>query len=57
MWVLRNAKWVFWSQNPIGNMLFEMLESLAEQKVIEENEDGQYRYNPQFVPPWTSKET
>ena len=28
-WVLQNAKWVLWSNNPLGNMLSQMLNALV----------------------------
>jgi len=46
------AKWIFWTDNPIGNMLHSILEILVEAGVLEKNEDEQYRYNPDFEPPW-----
>jgi hypothetical protein len=51
-WVLKNAKWVLWSNNPVGNMLGNILKGLVEQGVLEENEDWQFRYNVNFKPPW-----
>jgi hypothetical protein len=33
-------------------MLHTVLEELAEQNVLEKNEDEQYRYNHSFIPPW-----
>jgi hypothetical protein len=43
---------VLWSNNPLGNMLGNMLKGLLEQGVLEENEDQQFRYNVNFKPPW-----
>ena len=54
-WVLRNAKWVFWSDNPMGNALHQVLETLVEARVLEKNGDDQYRYNRQFNAPWDEK--
>ena len=51
-WVLQNAKWVLWSNNPLGNMLSQMLIALVEQGVLEENDEQQFRYNSGFIPPW-----
>lgn len=31
-------KWVFWPQNPIGTMLFNMLDQLVENNVLETHE-------------------
>lgn len=52
-WVLSNAKWVFWSDNPTGNALFGMLRSLVEVGVLQENEEGRFQYNPDYATPWT----
>jgi hypothetical protein len=54
-YVTLKNKWVFWSNNPIGNMLHEILERLVEQNVLEKNEDDQFRYNQNFIPPWTTE--
>ena len=51
-WAMKNAKCVFWSNNPMGDMLHKMLEDLVEQKVLEKNDEEQYRFNRQFIPPW-----
>lgn len=51
-WVLVNAKRVFWTDNPTGNMLHNVLELLVEAKVLEKNEDDQYRYNREFTAHW-----
>ena len=51
-WVLENAKWVLWSNNPLGNMLSQMLKALVEQGVLEQNDEQQFRYNPAYIPPW-----
>ena len=49
---VHGAKWVFWTDNPIGKMLHNVLEGLVQQNVLEKNEDEQYRYNHNFIPPW-----
>jgi hypothetical protein len=41
-------KWVFWSNNPLGNALFEIVEQLVAVAVLEKNEEGLYRWNPNF---------
>ena len=48
------AKHVFWSDNPIGNALHNMLRELVAAGVLENrNEpDGQYRWNTAFVGSW-----
>lgn len=38
-------KWIFWSNNPFGNALMGIITSLVEMQVLEENEEGQYRWN------------
>jgi hypothetical protein len=45
------AKHVFWSNDPIGNMLHSMLELLVEQRALEKRDepDIQYRWSPSFV--------
>lgn len=50
----REAKYVFWSDNPVGNLLYEMLESLVEAGVLKRrNEpDLQYRWNAAFQGNW-----
>jgi hypothetical protein len=49
-----DAKHVFWSRNPIGTMLYDMLAKLAEVGVLEyrAEPDGQYRWNPNFRGSW-----
>jgi hypothetical protein len=40
-----DLKWVFWSDNPVGNMLYQMLRLLAETGVLERDEESmQYRW-------------
>ncbi len=49
----RNAKHVFWTRNPIGDLLFRMLDDLVEVGVLEKSEDGdQYRWNSAFKGTW-----
>jgi hypothetical protein len=40
----------FWSNNPVGNLLYETLESLVQVGVLESRDepDKQYRWNPAF---------
>jgi hypothetical protein len=51
----RGPKWMYWSNNPTGNALYKMLQSLAELGVLEYREDGptdnQFRWNPNYSPP------
>jgi hypothetical protein len=43
-------KGVFWTRNPLGKMLGNVLETLVEEGFLEKNEEeGQYRYNPQLM--------
>ncbi|QDT38507.1 hypothetical protein [Stratiformator vulcanicus] len=45
----RRRKWVWWSNNPIGNGLHAMLATLVEAKVLEYDEESErYRFNEQF---------
>lgn len=46
------GKWIFWSANPMGATLGRLLHDLVTVGVLEENEDGQFRYNASFRPPW-----
>ncbi len=47
----RQAKGVFWSDNPLGNALHRMLMELVDAGVLEyrEEPDYQFRWNAQFV--------
>jgi hypothetical protein len=47
------AKHVFWSNHPIGDLLFQMLDQLTAQGILEENDepDFQYRWNAGFKGP------
>ena len=51
-WVLQNAKWVFWSSNPTGEILGDLLNDLVDLGVVEKDEDGRFRYSRRFVAPW-----
>jgi hypothetical protein len=48
------AKHVFWSDNPIGNTLTEILNQLVEVGILEKRDepDLQYRWNPEFKGSW-----
>jgi hypothetical protein len=48
------AKHVFWSNHPIGEMLYATLEHLVEVGVLQKREepDDQYRWNPDFRGSW-----
>jgi hypothetical protein len=41
-------KYLFWSNNPVGNGLHEILECLVAMGAIKTNEDCQYRWNSSF---------
>ena len=43
---MNEAKWVYWSDNPLGNMLYGTLERLLELGALEKREepDLQYRW-------------
>lgn len=50
-----DAKYVFWSHNPIGNMLHDTLESLVRLGILETkeiNDENCYRWNPLFKGKW-----
>lgn len=49
-----NAKHVFWSSHPVGEALFQMLESLTKAGVLERRDepDFQYRWNGGFKGSW-----
>jgi hypothetical protein len=47
------AKHVFWSDNPLGNMLHQTLEELVKLGFVEKNEEDQYRWNKEFK--WQDK--
>lgn len=44
-------KWVFWTSNPLGEMLHEQLLALARAGVLEHRSepDDQFRWNPNFT--------
>ena len=48
------TKHVFWSNNPIGNLLYGMLEQLAAAGVLEKRDepDYQFRWSPTFKGSW-----
>jgi hypothetical protein len=39
-----DVKWVFWTDNPLGNMLYDIISSLEESGFIEQNDILQYRW-------------
>jgi hypothetical protein len=41
-------KGIFWSNNPLGNTLFKIVEQLVAVGVLEQNEQGLYRWNSKF---------
>lgn len=50
----KDAKHVFWADNPIGNILHKMLDELVSCQVLERRDepDIQYRWNPIFKSSW-----
>ena len=48
------AKHVFWSNHPIGTMLFTILDGLVAQGILEKRDepDFQYRWSPSFIGSW-----
>lgn len=42
-------KWMFWTSNPLGEGLYNVLEMLAENGVLEKDEEeSRFRWNPKF---------
>jgi hypothetical protein len=47
------AKHVFWSNNEVGNALYQMLDHLVKIGALEYDEEQQlYRWNPSFRGSW-----
>jgi hypothetical protein len=45
----REYKWVYWSNNPVGNALHDILMNLVEIEFLEYDEDeGKLRFNHKF---------
>lgn len=42
----RRNKGVFYTDNPIGNLLTKILVELADGGVLQRNDEGQFRWNP-----------
>lgn len=47
------AKRVFWSNNELGNLLYQMIIEMVNLGFLEQNEEGQFRWNKEFN--WESK--
>lgn len=47
-------KAIYWSNNPIGNALYEILQSLTTAGILERRDepDIQFRWNPNFIGDW-----
>ncbi|MBM0203407.1 hypothetical protein JNW90_09995 [Micromonospora sp. STR1s_5] len=45
------AKWIFWTDNPLGNGLHSALIALAAAGILESNDGDSFRWNPQFELP------
>ena len=52
----RRVKGVFWTNNKIGNMLCNMLEKMVESKILEKNEDSEFRWNKALEAYWLRSE-
>ena len=48
-WFDNNQKWIFWSNNPLGNTLHEILGKLVSTGILEENDYGQFRWKDQPI--------
>jgi hypothetical protein len=48
---LKDAKWVYWSENSLGTMLHSTLERLVELGVREQREESGLQYHWCFHPP------
>jgi hypothetical protein len=44
------AKWVFWTDNPVGNALARFLDELVAGGVLERGEDARLRIRPGYDP-------
>ena len=51
------AKHIFWSNNSVGNTLYNMLKELANLGILEYREDPdlQFKWNNSFVGSWETK--
>ena len=45
-----DKKWIFWTENPLGSMLFDLLETMVTLNILEKHEgdDHLYRWNATF---------
>lgn len=41
-------KWVFWTGNSLGDTLYGMLQSLVKEGCLLENDDNQFKWNPDY---------
>lgn len=48
----KKVKGVFWINNKVGNMLYNILESMVEGELLETNDDGMFRWNKSFKGYW-----
>ena len=49
--VFRENKWIYWTDNPLGNLLYEMLNGMVEIGCLECNEeDLLYRWAEGYTP-------
>ncbi len=50
---MASAKHVFWSANPVGDTLYQMLDHLLRIGVLEHDaEESRYRWSPSFKGSW-----
>lgn len=50
--VMGRGKRVFWTNNPLGNSLFRLLEDLERQGVLEVTDNYRWRWNPEYKGEW-----
>ncbi len=45
-----DKKWIFWTENPLGSLLFDLLENLVKLGILEKHktDDQLYRWNSGF---------
>ena len=52
----RRIKGLFWTNNPVGNILYDFLEKMVEAKLFEKDDDLGYRWNKSFNAYWLNPE-
>lgn len=43
-------KWIFWTDNPLGNAIYEFAHNLVRVGALDRNEDEQFRWNTRWDP-------